>query len=107
MYEGAKSGGIIARVDGKAKRARLHDRIGDWTITGIDGRDVTFSRNGESRVLSLLVKIPSASDADPASTNTSAPAVAPAPAPKPLQARPSESAESAKPAFNPRDARRR
>lgn len=108
MYEGAHSGGIIARVDGKAKRARLNDRIGDWTIIAIEGRDVTFSRAGEKRVLSLVVKTPSASGGDPASSSTPAPApaVAPAPAPEPLGARRQPTAEGAKPLLNPRDARR-
>ena len=56
MYTGAHSGGIIARVDGKSRRAQLHDKINDWTITSISDREVTLSQAGTKRVLPLEVK---------------------------------------------------
>lgn len=93
MYAGANSGGIIAMVDGKARRAHLNDKIGDWTITSIGDRDVTFSQAGTTRVLPLEVKRPAsgAGAAQPPTTPTreprmsprSAAAGTPAPAPAP------------------------
>ena len=58
MYAGVHSGGIIAMVDGKARRAQLNDKIADWTITSIGDRNVTFSQGGSTRVLPLEVKRP-------------------------------------------------
>ena len=58
MYAGAQSGGIIAMVDGKARRAHLNEKINDWTITSIGDREVTFSQAGSTRVLPLEVRRP-------------------------------------------------
>ena len=64
MYAGANSGGIIAWVDGKARRVHLNDKINDWTITSIGDREVTFSQAGSTRVLPLEGRRPaSAADA--------------------------------------------
>ena len=54
VYSGSGGGGIIARVDGKMRRAALNDKIGEWTISRIADRDVTFVRGGETRVVSLV-----------------------------------------------------
>jgi hypothetical protein len=53
VYSGSGAGGIIARVDGKMRRASVNDKIGEWTIKQIVDRDVTFVRGGESRIISL------------------------------------------------------
>lgn len=53
VYAGANAGGIIARVDGKMRRVSINEKIGDWTIQGISGRDVTFARGAERRVIRL------------------------------------------------------
>lgn len=51
---GSESGGIIARVSGKVQRILLQEKLGDWTLKSIQGRDVTLERaGGEVRVLSL------------------------------------------------------
>ncbi len=88
MYAGARSGGIIARVDGKARRVQLNDKINDWTITSIGDQAVTFSQAGISRVLPLQVRRPtSAADAaaqsSPATRDGTVP---PAPAAPPAAA---------------------
>lgn len=54
VYNGADGGGIIARVDGKMRRAAINDKIGEWTISRIADRDVTFVRGRETRVVSLV-----------------------------------------------------
>jgi hypothetical protein len=54
VYSGPDGGGIIARVEGKMRRAAINDKIGEWTISKIADRDVTFVRGGERRVVSLV-----------------------------------------------------
>jgi hypothetical protein len=63
VYSGSGGGGIIARVDGKMRRANINDKIGEWTIKQIVDRDVTFVRGGETRVISLVRGKPSSSAA--------------------------------------------
>ncbi len=92
MYAGAHSGGIIATVDGKARRAQLNDKIADWTITSIGDRDVTFSQGGNTRVLPLEVKRPA--------SGAAAAVPAPATAARDLQAPPRPPAAAA-PAADP------
>jgi len=65
VYAGADGGGIIARVDGKMRRARINEKIGDWTIKEIADRNVTFVRGGESRVVRLIRGQPPGSSAAP------------------------------------------
>ena len=47
------SAGIIANVDGKARRVRVNDTVGAWTLKSIVGRDVTFGQGSDSRQLRL------------------------------------------------------
>jgi hypothetical protein len=53
IYAGSGTGGIIASVDGKSRRIRLNENVGEWTVKEIKDRDVTFVRGGESRVIHL------------------------------------------------------
>lgn len=53
IYAGSGAGGIIASVDGKSRRIRLNENVGEWTVKSIKDRDVTFTRGGESRVVHL------------------------------------------------------
>lgn len=66
VYSGSGGGGIIARVDGKMRRAGINDKIGEWTIKRIADRDVTFVRGGETRVVSLVRGKPPGSAVIPA-----------------------------------------
>jgi hypothetical protein len=66
VYSGPDGGGIIARVDGKMRRAAINDKIGEWTISRIADRDVTFVRGNETRVVSLVRGKASGSSAVPA-----------------------------------------
>ena len=45
--------GIIANVDGKARRVRINDSIGGWTLKSISGREVTFGQGSDSRQLRM------------------------------------------------------
>lgn len=53
VFSGA-NGGVIARVDGKARRVRVNEAVGSWTLKSIEGRDVTFAQGEEKRQLRLL-----------------------------------------------------
>ena len=53
VYVGQGIGGIIATVDGKSRRIRLNEPVGEWTVASIKDREVTFTRAGESRVIRL------------------------------------------------------
>ena len=63
IYLGSESGGIIAKVDGISKRILINEKIGDWTLSSIDERDVKFVRNEESRVMQLFRARPASSSA--------------------------------------------
>lgn len=54
VYGGKDFGGVLARFDGKTRRVKLNDSIGDWTLSEIDPRQVTLTRSGESRVIKLV-----------------------------------------------------
>lgn len=53
LFSGDGVGGIIINIGGKHRRARLNEVIDGWTVSSIEGRAVTFTRGGESRVLQL------------------------------------------------------
>lgn len=50
---GGETAGIIAQIDGAVKRVMLEQNIGAWKLSAIDGRKVTFVREGETRDLML------------------------------------------------------
>lgn len=47
-------GGIIARIDGKPKRVRVNENIGAWVVQSVSSRNVTLTRGGETRTLTLV-----------------------------------------------------
>ena len=53
IYAGSGTGGIIATVDGKSRRIRLNETVGEWTVKSIQDRDVTFVRGADTRVIHL------------------------------------------------------
>ncbi len=74
IYAGAETGGIIASVGGVSKRVAINEKIGEWTLKAIDGRDVKFVRNDEIRVVQLLRASPGQAMTTPSATsNSSAP----------------------------------
>jgi hypothetical protein len=52
IFSGTQSG-ILARVDGKSRRVKINETIGNWTLKSIDGRDATFTQGDETRKLRL------------------------------------------------------
>lgn len=86
VYSGPEGGGLIARVDGKMRRANLKDKIGDWTITRIVDRDVTFARGAEVRVVTLAKRQPATAAPAPAGAATPSQVIPGQPAPGRLSA---------------------
>lgn len=82
VFSGANAG-ILASVDGKSRRVKINETIGNWTLKSIDGRDVTFIQGEEKRQVHMAyarldVPVPQAAKA------SEQPASAPAPAPAPV-----------------------
>ena len=45
--------GVIARVEGKMRRVKINDTLGEWTLKQVDDRTVTFTKGDEKRELKL------------------------------------------------------
>lgn len=54
LFHGAEGAGMLASVDGRVRRLRLSDTVGSWTLKAVEGRDITFSRGEETRVIRLV-----------------------------------------------------
>ena len=76
VFEGPGGTGIIIQIAGKDRRLQLNQALDGWTLRSVQGRQVTFSSGGQTRVLQL----PRAS----LTTYTGQPLAA-APAPAPIQ----------------------
>ena len=50
---GEQTASIIITMAGKARRVRLNDSVDGWALQSIQGRSVTFSSGGQTRVLQL------------------------------------------------------
>lgn len=70
LFSGEVSG-VLLKSEGRVRRISLNQKLGQWTLQGIDERSATFARSNEKRVIRL----------EYARLNTSAPPVAKAPAP--------------------------
>jgi hypothetical protein len=54
MFGGAEGGGLIVRADGKVRRVKVSEAVGDWRLKEIRGGDAVFVRAGQTRVVSLV-----------------------------------------------------
>ena len=91
MFSGAEGGGVIARVDGKMRRVKISEPVGDWKLKAISGRNAVFGRGNETRTVPLLQvtqsgsagSAPSAAapSSQPPATATAPPAEGAAPSP--------------------------
>lgn len=87
VFSGSEGGGVIVRVEGKTRRVKLSEAIGEWNLKEIRGREVVFSRGDETRVVPLVqakqaegAALPRPAFAAPV-LPTAPPVVAPPPAP--------------------------
>ncbi len=78
LFSSAGAGGVIARVEGKTRRVKVSEAVGDWRLKEIRPRDVVFTKGGESRIVPL-VQAGQATGAPPPRPAVAAPAGPPLP----------------------------
>jgi hypothetical protein len=101
VFSGAGSGGVIARVDGKTRRVKVSEKIGEWSLKEVRPGAVIFSKGAETRTVllvqarqgggtaaapaGLVAPLPTTAAPPPAAANPAAPppAQTPAASPKP------------------------
>lgn len=54
LFGGSGGGGVIVKVEGKTRRVKVSEAIGDWNLKEIRAREVVFARGGETRVVPLV-----------------------------------------------------
>lgn len=54
VFSGSEGGGLLVRVEGKTRRVKVSESIGDWNLKEIRGSEVVFVRGTESRVVPLV-----------------------------------------------------
>ena len=113
IVAGPALNGVMIEQDGKTSFVRRGERVGDWTLDTLQGREASFVRGGERRRIELPIahatadaKAAPATPQAPARAATGAPAprtpapapaVAVRPAPAPAPAAPPAAAASAAP----------
>lgn len=73
MFSGSEGGGVIARVDGKMRRVKISEPVGDWKLKAISGSNAVFGRGSEIRTVPL-VQVKQAGSAGSVSSTTAPPA---------------------------------
>ena len=54
LFSGSGGGGVIVQVEGKTRRVKVSEAIGDWNLKEIRAQEVVFARAGETRVVPLV-----------------------------------------------------
>lgn len=54
VFGGEGGGGVIARIDGKTRRVRVSEPVGQWTLKEIKPGAVVFTKGAESRVVPIV-----------------------------------------------------
>lgn len=90
LFSGAGGGGVIARVEGKTRRIKVSEAVGDWSLKEIRPRDVVFAKGGDTRVVPLMQASQAAGAVPPRPAFAAPvwPGAAPAPTPAPAAAVP-------------------
>lgn len=85
VFSNARMSGILARVDGKVQRVKAGESLGSWVLKDVQGRNVTFTKGEETRVVTLVHA------REPVATPTAeAPAAAPPGVPAPMANSPAD-----------------
>ena len=53
VYGSDEKGGILAKSDGRVRRIRTGESLGDWIVRSVQGRQVTLVRADETRTMFL------------------------------------------------------
>lgn len=54
LFTGSEGGGVIVKVEGKTRRVKVSESIGDWNLKEVRAGEVVFSRGAETRVVPLV-----------------------------------------------------
>jgi hypothetical protein len=54
LFTGSEGGGVIVRVEGKTRRVKVSEAIGEWNLKEVRAGEVVFSRGAETRVVPLV-----------------------------------------------------
>jgi hypothetical protein len=84
VMEGGTARAILRGPGNESLRVRIGDKVGDWTVTELDRRQMVLSFNGRSEVMTLFAKGARQSQGLPTHLEEAAPRVGP-PRPPPRQ----------------------
>jgi hypothetical protein len=54
VYGGPDGGGVIVRSEGRSRRVKVSESLGDWTLKEVRGTQATFARGAEIRTVALV-----------------------------------------------------
>lgn len=54
LYQREGVGGLLGRLDGRVRRISVNEKLGDWTLSGIEGNEAVFNRDSEQRRFRLV-----------------------------------------------------
>lgn len=54
VYGSGEQGGMLAKSDGRLRRIRIGESLGEWGLQSVQGRQVTLARADETRTLTLI-----------------------------------------------------
>lgn len=54
VFSGSDGGGAIVSSEGKTRRMKISDLVGDWRLQKVRDKEVIFARGTETRVISLI-----------------------------------------------------
>ena len=86
IYGGSQGGGVIVRVDGRSRRVKVSEALGDWTLQEVRGTQAVFARGAEVRTLALVQARPGAGQSAGASPGIGGPGAPGGPQPAPRNA---------------------
>ena len=96
IVSGRSFTGVLAQVEGESRVLKRGDKVGEWAVGGIKGRDVRFTKGDETRTLVLPNTL-----TDAPATGAEAPKAAAAPAPGKPVVVPARAAPPVKPPAPP------
>lgn len=104
VIAGSDGGGVIVGSEGKTRRMKVSDALGDWRLQKIRDKEAVFARGAETRVISLA-QVKQVQSAPPAASSserpqspfqrpTAAPLVVVPPSPTVVQQHPAAASQS-------------
>lgn len=57
LFGSGDTGGLLANIDGRLRRVRLGERVGEWVFKSIQGRSVVFANGDTERSLTLVPQL--------------------------------------------------